>query len=128
MTCVAGSPGTSSWAPPCRSNTHSGEWRLSVRRRDAAEATTLLEAYRSNVTQSPARAESPEERVARALRAAVVAFGLCPVLLHAFSLSLLLGTRYESLGNPGRQRYWLALSINLTVLLASAVLLGLSLG
>lgn len=98
---------------------------LSVRRRDQAEAAALLESYRSNVTSPKPRTESPDERVARALRAAVVAFGLCPVLLHAFSLSLLMRTRYGSLGSPGRQRYWLALSINLTVLLASAVLLGL---
>src|SRR5262245_59986932 len=50
-----------------------GGVKLSVRQRDAGEATDLLATYQTNLTEPEVRSETADERVARALRAAVVA-------------------------------------------------------
>lgn len=70
---------------------------------------------------------SPAQRVARALKAALLGFLVFPVALHVWSLWTLSTVEYSTLEPTSRRKYWMALSIDVVALLAIGGLIYLAL-
>ncbi len=105
-----------------------GGVKLHVAAEDESKARFLLLGYQSRTQRAP-HVETPEERVTRAWKAAIVGFFLLVGVVHLYSLWLLLGTPYVSLGKRSRRRLWLTVWIDVVGILIAALLVrGLLLG
>ncbi|MBX3184679.1 MAG: DUF2007 domain-containing protein [Polyangiaceae bacterium] len=105
-----------------------GGVKLHVAAEDESKARFLLLGYHSRTQRAP-HVETPEERVTRAWKAAIVGFFLLVGVVHLYSLWLLLRTPYVSLGKRSRRRLWLTVWIDLVGIGIAALLVrGLIVG
>jgi hypothetical protein len=101
-----------------------GGVKLFVGRADAEQAAALLAEHQRTLRAERSSPEASSERVSRALRCAFVAFVIFPVVLHVWSLWLLGRVDYHSLPPRARKSYWLTMALDLSVIVAAAVLLA----
>lgn len=90
-----------------------GGIRLFVEKEDGETAGLLLERYhRALLDQSEPKVESPDERVSRAWVSAFVGFVTLPLLVHAYSVWLLMHVKSRNLSIRARKRYVVAWMVN----------------
>lgn len=78
-------------------------------------------------TDNPSE-DSPDDMAARAWGSTLLAFVLLPVVMHLYSVALLLRVEYGLLSSEGRKRYWTAWVLNLLVLTVAGWLIIRALG
>jgi hypothetical protein len=86
-----------------------GGVQLFVDKGDGERASSLLAQYHALIRDEPETAlETPGELVDRAWRSSLVGYVTIPVLVHLYSISLLLQVRSQSLSGQTRRRYVVA--------------------